>query len=162
MPVVLVLAALAVVAATVALAYGRGGELSEAVPDHPPTGLPSHRPLQGTDAALLRLPKGLWGYNIALTDDALSRLAYALTERETRIGELERLLGEQRLRSTDSGSWSVAPPTASWLLKPEEWSPGDEPGSVRTRQDRPDHELPGAAPAEPGEARDDPEGPASA
>jgi hypothetical protein len=147
-PVVLVLAALAVVAATVALAYGRGGELVEAVPDHPPTGLPVHRPLQGTDAAVLRLPKGLWGYNVPVTDDALSRLAYALTERETRIAELERRLGEARLRDSDSGSWAVTGQTASWLLKPGEWHPVEDPESgVQTHA--PVQDAPWSAPEGP-------------
>lgn len=123
MIVVLVLAALAVIGATVAVAVGRGGDLAEAVPDHPPTGLPGHRPIMGTDAALLRLPKGLWGYNVALTDDALSHLAYALTELELRVAELERQLAELRHAPaapavSDSGSWKL--PEAAWLTKKED------------------------------------------
>ncbi|GAB3658681.1 hypothetical protein GCM10027589_19340 [Actinocorallia lasiicapitis] len=126
MPVVLVLAALAVIAATVAVAYGRGGELAETVPDHPPVGMPPHRQLQGADVALLRLPKGLFGYNVAVTDDALARLSYALTERENRIADLERQLGELRLDRQDAPAWPLPADTASWLREPEGWQPVED------------------------------------
>jgi hypothetical protein len=137
--VVLALAALAVVAAVVFLAAGQGGELSEAHPDLPPTMLPGHRPLQGTDAVLMRLPRGLFGYNVAITDDALSRLAYALTERDTRVAMLEQQLAEQRLQRgegdagpgqdppwyaspsvTSSGAWSTPQPLDKWAKQDDQ------------------------------------------
>jgi hypothetical protein len=90
------MAALAVLAAIVIVAVGGGGELSAEHPDHPPLALPGRRSVGGTDAALLRLPLGLWGYHKQITDEALERFAYELTERDTRIAVLEQELAEAR------------------------------------------------------------------
>ncbi|MDN3352690.1 hypothetical protein [Actinomadura sp. DC4] len=90
------LAAVAVLAAIVVVAVGGGGELSAEHPDHPPLALPGRRAVGGTDAALLRLPLGLWGYHKQITDEALERFAYELTERDTRIAVLEQALAEAR------------------------------------------------------------------
>jgi hypothetical protein len=92
------LAAVAVLAAIVIVAVGGGGELSTEHPDHPPLALPFGRPAGGTDAVLLRLPLGLWGYHKQITDEALERFAYELTERDTRIAVLEQELVEARRR----------------------------------------------------------------
>lgn len=92
------LAALAVLGAIVIVAVGGGGELSTEHPDHPPLALPARRPVAGTDAALLHLPLGLWGYHKQITDEALERFAYELTERDTRIAVLEQELAEARQR----------------------------------------------------------------
>jgi hypothetical protein len=98
------LAAVAVLASIVVVAVGGGGELSTEHPDHPPLALPGRRAVGGTDAALLRLPLGLWGYHKQITDEALERFAYELTERDTRIAVLEQELAEAR-QGTDSDSW---------------------------------------------------------
>jgi hypothetical protein len=90
------LAAVAVLTAIVVVAVGGGGELSAEHPDHPPLALPGRRAVGGTDAALLRLPLGLWGYHKQITDEALERFAYELTERDTRIAVLEQELAEVR------------------------------------------------------------------
>jgi hypothetical protein len=90
------LAAAAVVAAIVVVAVGGGGQLSAEHPDHPPLALPGQRAVGGTDAALLRLPLGLWGYHKQVTDEALHRFAHELTERDTRIAVLEQALAEAR------------------------------------------------------------------
>jgi hypothetical protein len=92
------LAGMAVLAAVVVLSMGMGGELAEAHPDHPPLTLPGNHGIKGTDAALLRLPTGVWGYHAGITDEALDRLAYALTERDTRIAVLEQQLEQLRTR----------------------------------------------------------------
>jgi hypothetical protein len=92
------LAFLAVLAAIVVVAIGGAGELSTEHPDHPPLALPGRRPVAGTDAALLRLPLGLWGYHKQITDEALERFAQELTERDTRIAVLEQELAEARQR----------------------------------------------------------------
>jgi hypothetical protein len=92
------LAFVAVLAAIVVLAVGGAGELSTEHPDHPPLALPGRRPVAGTDAALLRLPLGLWGYHKQITDEALERFAQELTERDTRIAVLEQELAEARQR----------------------------------------------------------------
>lgn len=93
MTVALAIAAVAIVAATIALARGHGGELAEVHGDHPPLALPYDRPPAGTDVALLRLPRGLFGYEPKVTDEAMRRLSHALTERDVRIAELERRIG---------------------------------------------------------------------
>jgi hypothetical protein len=98
------LAAVAVLAAIVVVAVGGGGELSAEHPDHPPLALPGRRAVGGTDAALLRLPLGLWGYHKQITDEALERFAYELTERDTRIAVLEQELAEAR-QGTGGGPW---------------------------------------------------------
>ena len=98
------LAAVAVLAAIVVVAVGGGGELSTEHPDHPPLALPGRRAIGGTDAALLRLPLGLWGYHKQITDEALERFAYELTERDTRIAVLEQELAEAR-HGTGGGPW---------------------------------------------------------
>ncbi|MFC9972582.1 hypothetical protein ACFVH6_17015 [Spirillospora sp. NPDC127200] len=100
--VVLILAGLAVLGAVVVLAMGRGGELAETHPDHPPLPLPTGRPITGPEVALLRLPRGLWGYQVGITDEALQRLAYALAERDARMAVMEQHLVELRQRLGES------------------------------------------------------------
>jgi hypothetical protein len=122
--VAIALAGLAVVVAVVMLASGMGGELAESHPDHPPLPLPSDRSIAGTDAALLRLPLGVWGYHTRVTDEALRRLSYALTERDTRIAILEQQAAELRhklesLKAVDTavrtpGSWQRDEPETAW------------------------------------------------
>jgi uncharacterized coiled-coil protein SlyX len=119
--VAIALAGLAVVVAVVMLASGMGGELADTHPDHPPLPLPGNRPIAGTDAALLRLPLGVWGYHTRVTDEALRRLSYALTERDTRIAILEQQAAELRqklaaLEAADgdaAGAWTPPPPAES-------------------------------------------------
>jgi hypothetical protein len=136
----LVLAGVAVLAAVVFLALGRGGELGEAHPDHPPILSPGHRPVMGTDAALIRLPKVFWGYHVDLTDEALRRLAYALTERDTRVARLEQQLADARQaleerehRAEPDGGWFAAPtpgPAPQDTAPAPDWtwaSPADPP-----------------------------------
>jgi hypothetical protein len=95
------LAGVAVLVAVIVLATGRGGELAATHPDHPPLALPGTHLMTGTDAALLRLPTGLWGYHPGITDEALEQLASALTERDTRIAILEQQIA--RLRASPAG-----------------------------------------------------------
>jgi hypothetical protein len=116
--IILAVAAVAVLAAIVVVATGGGGELSVEHPDHPPLALPARRSVGGTDAALLRLPMGLWGYHKQITDAALERFAHELTERETRIAVLEQELAEARQRAggddrSKAGSWRPAVPAAT-------------------------------------------------
>ncbi|MEU7040355.1 DivIVA domain-containing protein [Streptomyces varsoviensis] len=81
-------------AVTLAVAGGDGGGpvLSEAEPDQVADPLPEDRPLHRADVESLRLPVGLRGYRMAEVDDALDRLAAELTERDSRIAELEAAL----------------------------------------------------------------------
>ena len=134
------LAAVAVLAAIVVVAVGGGGELSAEHPDHPPLALLGRR-VVGTDAALLRLPLGLWGYHKQITDEALERFAHELTERDTRIAILEQQLAEARQRLHEGvrgepSTWQASVPRA------------DLPGQSASR-DLPPSPAPGGLPALP-------------
>lgn len=95
--VVLVLAGVAVLGAVVVLAMGRGGELAETHPDYPRLPLGSEgRPITGPEVARMSLPRTFWGYQPHVTDEALRRLASALSERDARVDALERQLRDLR------------------------------------------------------------------
>ncbi|MEV5568600.1 hypothetical protein AB0L06_01005 [Spirillospora sp. NPDC052269] len=124
--VVLVLAGVAVLGAVVVLAMGRGGELGRTHPDVPPLPLLDGARVTGPEVAMLRLPRALWGYQMNVTDEALHRLAYALTERDTRMAAMEQRIADLRRRLADeespdgpseaSGGWPMpgeAPATAA-------------------------------------------------
>lgn len=128
--ITLLLAVVAVLAAIVVVAIGGGGELSVEHPDHPPLALPGRRPVAGTDAALLRLPLGLWGYHKQITDEALERFAYELTERDTRIAVLEQQLAEARQGAGGHPRARAALPAAP----PDRHGAADDP--LATRADR--------------------------
>ncbi|MFD0683176.1 hypothetical protein [Actinomadura fibrosa] len=98
MVVVLVLVGAAVLGAVVVLAMGRGGELAETHPDYPPLPLSDGHRVTGPDVDHLRLPHALWGYQVSVTDEALHRLAYTLTERDARIAQLEQQVDDLRRR----------------------------------------------------------------
>jgi len=94
--VVLVLACLAVLAAVVALAMGRGGELSPARRDLPPLPPYEDRPFTGPEP--FALPRGFWGYQVERTDEAIGRLRRAVYERDARMAALEHRIGELERR----------------------------------------------------------------
>lgn len=128
------LAAVAVLAAIVVVAVGGGGELSAEHPDHPPLALPGRHAAGGTDAALLRLPLGLWGYHKQITDEALGRFAYELTERDTRIAVLEQELAEARqgLHRDDSPDRRpAASPDNAWKTVTDRHEDADDIVAVR-------------------------------
>ena len=89
MPVVLVIAFVAVVAIVIVMATGRGGELSAERGDYAPLDI---GPVSATDVALLRPPTGVWGYSMQATDEALEQIAEAIRERDVRIVALEQLV----------------------------------------------------------------------
>lgn len=130
MVLAIALAAVAVLAAVVVLATGRGGELAEAHPDHPPLSLPPTHVITGTDVALLRLPTGLWGYNSAMTDEVLRLFAHTLSERDTRIAILEQQLAELRAKQ-EAGEEPIR-----WNVEREPqnpWEPPADPPSWSAR-----------------------------
>lgn len=92
--VVLAVAAVAVIAGVTVVAMGRGGELSEFAPDVPPLNLPQAGQLGAVDFMALQLPVSLVGYNTQSVDETLSRVAGALSERDTRIAVLEQRVSE--------------------------------------------------------------------
>jgi hypothetical protein len=86
-PVVMLVAAVAVLAGIIAVAVGRGGELTFFQADYAPLKLDE---MAATDVVLLRPPMALWGYSVQPTDEALNRIAEALTERDIEITALRQ------------------------------------------------------------------------
>ena len=94
MLVVLVIAGLAVLVCVVMVSLGYGGEMAEFPPDVPPLGLPVAGQPDAEDLIALQLPISLVGYNTQVVDEALQRVAMALSERDTRIAVLEQRVTE--------------------------------------------------------------------
>jgi hypothetical protein len=94
---------------------GKGGELSEPHPDYPPPLLPTDRRLVGMDAALLKPPRGGWGYQVDCADEALRMFAHALSERDRRVADLEQQVAELR-RTACVPDRTL--PEVSWLTPP--------------------------------------------
>jgi hypothetical protein len=89
-PVLIIVAICAVLAAVVLVAAGRWGEMPAAErADYAPLDL---GPVTATDVVLLRPPTALWGYNQQATDEALERIAGAIRDRDVRIIALEQLV----------------------------------------------------------------------
>ena len=86
-PVVMVVAGVAVLAGIIAVAVGRGGELAFFRADYAPLKLDE---IAATDVVLFRPPMALWGYSVQATDEALNRIAEALTERDIEITALRQ------------------------------------------------------------------------
>jgi hypothetical protein len=86
-PVVMLVAAVAVLAGIIAVAVGRGGELTFFQADYAPLKLDE---ITATDVVLFRPPMALWGYSVQATDEALNRIAEALTERDIEITALRQ------------------------------------------------------------------------
>ena len=105
MPVLLLLAGAVILAGVVAVAMGHGGEMAEFPSDYVPPTLGDL--LTAADVAMLRPPSALWGYNAQVTDEALSRIAQIVTERDVEIAVLRQQLADLR-----SGT-RAAPPAAS-------------------------------------------------
>lgn len=93
-PILLLLAGVVILAGVVAVAMGRGGEMTEFATDSVPPALDGV--VTAADVAMLRPPSSLWGYNVPATDEALNRLAQALTERDVEIAVLRQQLAELR------------------------------------------------------------------
>ena len=84
-PVVMLVAAVAVLIGVIIVAVGRGGELAYFPADYAPLRLDE---VSATDVVLFRPPLTLLGYNAPATDEALNRIADALTERDIEISAL--------------------------------------------------------------------------
>jgi hypothetical protein len=93
-PILLLLAGVVILAGVVAVAMGRGGEMTEFATDSLPPTLDGV--VTAADVAMLRPPSSLWGYNVPATDEALHRIAQALTERDVEIAVLRQQLAEFR------------------------------------------------------------------
>jgi hypothetical protein len=118
-PVVLIITVLAIVAGTVFVARGRGGQMSAERTDYVPLEL---GPVSATDVVLLRPPTALWGYSVQATDEALDQIAESIRERDVRIVALEQLV-------TDLSRGPAAPPASPYAAAPrgpETGQPGGE------------------------------------
>ena len=94
-PVILVLAAAAILACVVLAALGRAGEMAAFPSDFAP---PRQDELTAADVALLRPPLALWGYNVSATEEALGVIARSVTARDVEIATLRREIDELRTR----------------------------------------------------------------
>lgn len=83
----MLVAAVAVLAGIIAVAVGRGGELTFFQADYAPLKLDE---ITATDVVLFRPPMALWGFSVQATDEALNRIAEALTERDIEITALRQ------------------------------------------------------------------------
>ena len=91
MPILLLLAGVVILAGVVGVAMGRGGEMAEFAADYLPPDV-----MTAADVAMLRPPASLWGYNAQLTDEALSRIAQVISERDVEIAVLRQQLAALR------------------------------------------------------------------
>ncbi|MCW2909222.1 MAG: hypothetical protein JWL68_4011 [Actinomycetia bacterium] len=93
-PILLLLAGVVILAGVVAVAMGRGGEMTEFAADSLSPALDGV--VTAADVAMLRPPSSLWGYNMQATDEALTRIAQVITERDVEIAVLRQQLAEFR------------------------------------------------------------------
>src|SRR5487761_1527539 len=136
-PVVMVIAAAAVLAGVVVVALGRGGELAFFQADYAPLRLDE---VSATDVVLFRPPLALWGYNSQATDEALNRIADALTERDIEIATLRQQVADLTVESPANRRRAY--------LKPGRPDRADPPGS--TGEGPPSDARDAQPPAEPG------------
>jgi len=139
-PVLLFLAGAVILVGVVGVAMGRGGEMAEFAGDYlPPT---MDDMVTAADVASVRPPPALWGYNVQVTDEAFSRIAQVVTERDVEIAVLRQQLADLR-----SASGSQPSPTAELRAG---WGSGRAPGAARPASAR----EPGAASTRPASARE--------
>ena len=94
-PVIVLLAAAAILGCVVLAALGRAGEMAAFPSDTPPLRVDE---LTAADVALLRPPLALWGYNVSATEEALGVIARSVSARDVEIATLRRELAELRGR----------------------------------------------------------------
>ena len=105
LPVVMLVAAAAVLVGVVFVAMGRGGELAFFQADYAPLKLDE---VSATDVALFRPPTALWGYSTQATDEALNRIAASITERDIEISALQQQVAD--LEASASKRRAYGPP----------------------------------------------------
>jgi hypothetical protein len=102
-PVILLLAAVAILGCVVLAALGMAGEMAAFPSDSAPLRLEE---ITAADVALLRPPLALWGYNVPATEEALGVIARAVTARDAEIATLRQELADMRAQR---GSRAPAP-----------------------------------------------------
>ena len=120
-PVLLLLAGAVILAGVVAVAMGHGGEMAEFPSDYVPPTLGDL--LTATDVAMLRPPAALWGYNTQVTDEALSRIAQIVTERDVEIAVLRQQLADLRSGTGAAPYAGSAPVVRAMRAEPEPAEP---------------------------------------
>ncbi len=168
MPVLLLLAGAVILAGVVAVAMGHGGEMAEFPSDYIPPTLGDL--LTAADVAMVRPPAALWGYNTQVTDEALSRIAQVVTERDVEIAVLRQQLADLRSGTRAGPPAESARPARPILAEPE---PAVAPAAAVPQPAAAEPEVPEAEPpaeaaepaaeaAEPGAAEADAAEPAAA
>ncbi len=118
MPVLILIAVVAVLAGVFLAATGRGGELAYERVDHAPLDL---GPVSAPDIAMLRPPTAMWGYNVQVTDEALDLIAHAMRDRDVTIAYLQQQLANRvsadpdpaQVRQTAGNPATSEPPWAA-------------------------------------------------
>jgi hypothetical protein len=100
LPIVLIVAAVAILGGVIVVAMGRGGELAPSSADVRPLDTDI---VTAADVALLRPPAALWGYDMRATDEALNQVARTVTERDVEIADLRRQLADMQSAPDDAG-----------------------------------------------------------
>ena len=95
MPVILFLAAAAILGCVVLAALGMGGEMAAFPTDSAPLRMDE---VTAADVALLRPPLALWGYSVPATEEALGMIARAVTVRDTEIAALRQELADMQVQ----------------------------------------------------------------
>ena len=157
--VLLLLAGAVILAGVVAVAMGHGGEMAEFPSDYVPPTLGDL--LTATDVAMLRPPGALWGYNTQVTDEALSRIAQIVTERDVEIAVLRQQLADARSGTRAAPSAGSATLASAILAEPEPAAAAEpvaaepeaaEPEAAEPEAAEPEAEAPEAAELEAPEA----------
>jgi hypothetical protein len=137
-PVVLLVAAAAILGGVVLAALGRVGEMATFAGDTAPLELDE---VSATDVALLRPPMSLWGYNAQATEEALRVIARSVTARDVEIATLRRELADLQdrqdgARATGVGGRPAGPAGPPGLADPPgpaerlpAWLRPSEPGT---------------------------------
>ena len=153
MPIVLLVAAAAILGGVVLAALGRAGEMATFAGDTAPIEFDE---VSATDVALLRPPMSLWGYNAQATEDALRVIARSVTARDVEIATLRRELAELQARQDGmraAGTGDRAPGPAVAPADQSRRADQPSPPSPPSPPNQPSHAgLPGqpSLPAQPG------------
>ena len=107
MPVILFLAAVAILGCVVLAALGMAGEMAMFPPESAPLRM---NEVTAADVALLRPPLALWGYSVPATEEALGVIARAVTARDTEIATLRQELDDMRARAQWHPGERATPP----------------------------------------------------
>jgi hypothetical protein len=119
MSVLLLLAVVAILGGVVFVALGRGGELALFPPDAGPG---RARLACADDVATFRPPPAFLGYSASATDEALSRIALVVAQRDEEVAALRRQLAAYQ---------SAAYPAAYPAAEATEYGPAGEYGPGR-------------------------------